>query len=56
MLSPPNNLGLMDDVDVFGTFTPEEAKRIGCAPFQSSAVTTASEPESKADIHEKVEV
>lgn len=28
----------MDDVDIYGTFTEAEAKRIGVAPLESTAI------------------
>jgi len=31
LISPPPGLGSFDDVDIYGTFTPAQAKRLGVA-------------------------
>jgi len=51
LLFPMENVGYVDDVDVFGTFTPEEARKIGCAPYQSndSSLTGAGESKRNSD-------
>lgn len=40
MLFPVPDMDQMDDVDVFGTFTPAEARRIGVAPLDESLFVT----------------
>jgi len=47
LLFPADNVGHVDDVDVFGTFTPEEAKKMGCVPYQSDDSSLAEAKESK---------
>ena len=42
-----DNIGYIDDVDVFGTFTPEEARKIGCAPYQNNNSSLVEVEESK---------
>ncbi|KAI0031376.1 permease for cytosine/purines, uracil, thiamine, allantoin-domain-containing protein [Vararia minispora EC-137] len=37
VLFPPSNLSVVDDTDVYGTFTPDEARRMGLAAASSSA-------------------
>ncbi|KAI5194688.1 NCS1 nucleoside transporter family protein-like protein [Aureobasidium subglaciale] len=55
LLSPPPGLGVIDEVDDFGTFTMEEAQKLGISPpvLQGSAQMMEDElptPDGKTDV------
>ena len=54
---PVSGMGDIDDVDTFGTFTPDECKRMGIAPLHSSAESgTTNRSLEKTQIDEKAAV
>lgn len=57
LLFPVPGCGEMDEVDVYGTFTEAEAKKLGCAPSvitADSSGNTSLDIEEKGDLSEKV--
>lgn len=57
LLFPVPGCGEMDDVDVYGTFTEAEAKKLGCAPLviKTDSLGSASvDAEGKWDPSDKV--
>lgn len=40
---PPAGLGVMDETDYFGTFEPDEALRLGVAPYSESEVDVVND-------------
>ena len=54
---PVVGMGDIDDVDTFGTFTPDECKRLGIAPPESPAESgTADRSLEKTEMDEKAVV
>ena len=54
---PVAGMGDIDDVDTFGTFTPDECKRLGIAPPESPAESgTADRSLEKTEMDEKAVV
>ena len=38
ILFPVHNMDQIDDIDLYGTFTEAEARRIGVAPFEEDSI------------------
>lgn len=45
-LFPPSNIGMVDDMDVFGAFTENECRRMGLAPHPVTSTISASVEDS----------
>ena len=54
MLFPPPHLGEFDEIDLFGTFTPEEAKYIGVVPADDKVYDDNSSASGKVVFGDKV--
>lgn len=51
-ISPPRGLGEIDEHDVFGTFTPEEAARLGVIPLETTVVEGLAESDDQTSERE----
>lgn len=57
LLFPVGGRGEIDEVDVYGTFTVDEARKIGCIPLKLEDTFTRSrslDPDEEADPDAKI--
>ena len=50
MIFPPSNVGQIDDTDVFGTFTPDEARCMGVTAVHSDENAPAAGSNEKVGV------